>query len=876
MSVQKSCLRLFALLLCFASFVPLHAQLSNATIKGTVTDPSGAVMVHADVDLTNSGTGEHRRDTTDQQGNYNFAALPPGEYQIKVTAPGFAEWLGQLTLRVAQDALVNPSLQAATVRTLIKVEDVTPVINTDNASLSDVKESTRIASLPIANRNFLNILNFTPGVVSNSFAGQGQGYTRVNGIPGGSLDYMVDGQTASERYTNELQRLPQPIPTIQEIKVQTSNTNAEFSRPGMVEVVTKSGTNEFHGQLFELYQGSSLAAKVFHQQSVNFLVHNEFGGNISGPVWLPKVYNGRNKTFFFFDAEAIRQSSAAQERYTVPLPSWKGGNFAGYTDSNGSPVTIYDPLTTRYEPTTGSYIRTPFTGNVIPTNRINPVAAKVVSYLPNPNINVPFYQDQNYQNPNAGSRDNNTLYTAKVDQVLGLNRLSGRYTYTNKVNNGVGYLLNPEDRLYGGNNGAISFTELLSPTLINEVRAGVQQFHAYRGPRAVSPPITQALGLPTYPGTIAWPSFYFQDNWNYSFDGIDRDNPQDAPGVTITFADNFSVTRGQHEMKFGFFFENTAVNTYETGQPGGDYNFSGNFTGLMDPAAAAQGIFDQTAVDTGAGLADLLLGYTDFAGLNQYPRFYTRQSNYALYAQDNWRVTHRLTLNLGLRYDYWTPFSDKRNQASTLNLNAPGGPTVVYAGSGSITSQGFSQAVVDAYTAAGLKFQSAQQAGYPSSLWNMQKTNFGPRIGAAYRLDDKTVIRGGYGIYYWAMPLVQYHQNTRKNPPFSYSYQSLVDNNNNNAAELTFPAGGSTYANQSPNARTLGTAFITPNSLNISQGTGWRILPWDPNYKTQLVQEWNFTIERQLPGRIGARASYVGNHAQQPCPIRSNQRLYST
>ncbi len=849
----------FGLTLCFAVLAPLYGQQSNASIKGTVTDPSGAAIPKASVELTNGGTGEHRQQQTNSEGNYDFTTLPPGEYRMKVTAQGFAEWAGQLTLRVSQDAEVNANLQTASLSSSVTVEDVTPVIDTDNAALSDVKEAARIESLPLQNRNFLNILNFTPGVVSNGFAGQGGGFTRVNGIPGGSLDYLVDGQTAAERYTNELQRLPQPLPTIQELKVNTSNSDAQYSRPGVVEVVTKSGSNEFHGQAFELYQGNTLTANSFHQQSVNFLVHNEFGGNFSGPVWLPKIYNGKNKTFFFFDAEGIRQVSAASERYTVPLPNWKQGDFANYVDVNGAPVTIYDPLTTTYT-SSKTYNRTPFPGNSIPADRINPVAKKVASYIPDPNVNIPYFDGQNYQNPNAAARDDNELITTKVDQVIGTSRLSARYTYTNKNNFGVGYFLNPENRLYGGNNGALSFTSLIKPTLINEVRVGTQQFHAYRGPQTIAPPITGVLGLPTYPGTVAWPGIYYDDNWNYLFDGIDRDNPQDAPGVSIDFSDNLTWTHGKHEIKVGFLTRYSAVNTYETGQPGGDYNFSGNFTGLMDPSAAAGGIFDQPVTDTGAGLADMLLGYVDYSGLNQYPRFYTRQHEYAGYVQDNWRVSHRLTLNLGLRYEYWTPFQDKRDQASTLDLTAASGPTVVYAGSGSLASHGFPQAVVSAYTAAGLPFESASQAGYPSSLWHMQKRNFAPRLGLAFQLDDKTVVRGGYGIYYWVMPLVQYHQNTRHNPPFSYSLASNVDNNDNTAAELAFPAGGSNWANQSPDARTFGTQFINPSALSIAKNSGWNILPWDPNYKTQKAQEFNFTVERQLPWRLGARVSYVGTH----------------
>ncbi|WP_321475577.1 TonB-dependent receptor [uncultured Paludibaculum sp.] len=869
--MREKTLRIFAALLCMACLNPSYAQSFNATIKGTVVDAQGGVLPKADVEVSNIATGERRKTQVSPVGVYIFSALPPGNYAVKVTSTGFADWSGQLTLRVAQEAVIDVMMQTATVQTTVEVADVTPVISPETSSLADVKEASRIETLPLQTRSFLGILNFTPGVVANSFAGQGQGYTRVNGIPGGSIEFLVDGATASERYTNELQRLPQSLPTIQEIRVNTANTNAEYSRPGVVEVVTKSGSNSFHGQIFELNQNNHFAANSFHQQTVSFLTRNEYGFNLGGPVLLPKIYNGRNKTFFFFDYEQIRQRSAASQNfYTVPDAAWKAGDFATFKDATGVPITIYDPLSTAKDPATGSYTRTPYVGNKLPSSALSPIGQKIASYLPDPNINTKWYDGPNWQDPNGKLTDDRSMLTAKVDQLLGNNRLSGRYTYTDQSQVAPRYFLNPNVRSYGGHNASLAFTQLLNPTMVNEIRGGVQRFHAYRGPVPITPAITETLGLPTYPGTIAWPGIYFVDyssSWltNY-FDGIDRDNPQDAPGLTLTVADNFSWNRPKHEMKFGFIYQRSIVNTFETGQPGGDYSFSGGFTALMDPATVANGI-DGSAprANTGAGLADMLMGYTDYAGLNTYPRFYTRQSDFAVYAQDNWKVSRKLTINVGLRYEVWSPFQDKRNQATTLNLGASGSPTVVFAGDGDITSQGFPAGVVAAYTAAGMKFQSASSAGAPSSLWKMQKNNLAPRIGAAYQLSPKTVLRGAYGIYYWVMPLVQYHQQTRKNAPFSYSAQSVVDTNFPGGygivpPELTWPVGPSNYANQALGSRTLGQDFLKPSALSVCQCGGWNIAPWDTNYKTQMAQEWNFTIERELPGRFGSRASYVGTH----------------
>jgi len=732
-----------------------------------------------------------QNDHSNQEGYFEFTALAPGDYTVLIKAEGFAAWEGRLTLRVAQNAGLEATLKAAANSQSIDVVDVTPVTDRVDPTISDVKESTRIQSLPLQNRNFVNILNFSAGVVAGGFAGQGNSYTRVNGIPGGSMDYLVDGQTATERFTNELQRVPQPVPTIQELKVTTSNGSAEYSRPGMVEVVTKSGTNDFHGQLFELNKISALQAHSLGQLGPNnFLVRNEFGGNVGGPLRIPGLYNGRDKTFFFVDVEAVRERSAADARYTVPATAWKAGDFSSYTDYTGNPVTIYDPLTTTYNAATKSYVRSPFPGNKIPDSRINPIAKKIMGYIPDPTTNAPYYLGYNYQVPNLRAKSDSTLITAKLDQMIGINRLSARYTHTDQDIFGAGYFLNNRVRQNGGHNGAISYTHIITPNLVNETRAGVQLFHAYSGPQILSPPITQTLGLPTYPGTIAWPSFYYQDPTNnYAFDGIDRDNPKDSPNAAINFGNNLSWSKGQHSMKLGFQYQHVAVTTSEVGQPGGDYSFSGLFTSQMDPTVAATGTYNVQLPDTGFALADFLLGDVDYAGLNQYPVFHTRQGYYAAFAQDDWKIRSNLFLNLGVRWEYWTPFVDHDGRAATLDLTTAGGPTVVYPGSG---SPNVDASVLQAYQAAGLKFSSAAAANFPTNLWNMERKNFAPRVGFAYQVDQKTVFRGGYGIYYWAMPLVQYHQNTRKNAPFSYSYQSLVDNNDSASAELTFPVGGPT------------------------------------------------------------------------------------
>ncbi len=865
-------MKLCVLLLCSIFTVAIFAQNSNSTIKGTVQDVSGAVVPGATVTLTNVGTNQQLTTTSKADGFYNFTNLNPANYKVSVTVQGFAQWIGVLTLRVSQDAEVNPRLTAASVSTQVTVRDVTPVIDRVNPTLSDVKNATTIETIPVQNRSILNVLAFSPGVVAGNYGGSGGGYTRVNGVPGGSLDYLVDGQTMTNRFTNELQNAPQPIPTFQEVKIITSNGNAQYGRPGLVELVTKSGTNNFHGQVFELNQNNILRAKTaFSGPTLNSLNHNEYGGQIGGPVWLPKIYNGRDKTFFFFDYEGIRETAAAEASFLLPPVALRGGNLSTLVDANGAPITIYDPLTTS---TTGPpFTRTPFPGNIIPPNRLNSITQKILSYLPAENLNVPYWKGvSNYQPVNEASTHKQTMYTAKVDQLFGPNRLAMRYTYTSRndlLQKSTYYILNPNVTVSGGHNGAITFTQVIGPHAINVARAGIQYDHNYTGPKPISPPITSTLGLPTYSDTVAWPGFYWYGTYDSYFYGIDRDNPKDYPDQTLNASDTFSYNRGNHQLMFGFDFANYRLTTSEVGQPGGNYSSSGgNYTALQDPAAVAKGTYNQSVKDTGSAFADFLLGLGGGLQQNIYPKFHTRQTEYDAYAQDDWRVSQKLTLNLGLRYAYWTPFADAGGAESTFDPNVPGG-MVVYAGSGSLP-KGISQDVFNSFVAAGLPIESAAAAHYPLSLWNMPKNNFQPRVGFAYQIDSNTVLRGGWGIYQWSIPLQMFQQASRKNPPFSYSavlgVGELPDGTipNSAAAELEFPYAQPQFGGPQPyNKYMIGDPGYVLNTSNvaISQGGGFGIAPLDPNYKAQAVQEYNVTLARELPNQIGLQISYIGNHA---------------
>lgn len=872
-------------LLLFGMFTgATYAQNANSSIRGTVEDAAGAVVPGAVVTLTNVGTNQTYTATASANGFYNFPNLSPDNYKVSVVMSGFAQWVGVLTLRVSQDAEVNPRLAMASVSTKVTVQDVTPIIDSVNPTISDVKNSTAIETMPLANRNILSLLAFSPGVVANNYGGSGAGYTRMNGIPGGALDYLVDGQTMTNKFTNELQGNPQSTMTFSQVKVMTAQGDAQYSRPGLIELVTKSGTNQFHGQIYELNQNNHLQARQFNSgPQIPFLQHNEYGAQLGGPVWLPKIYNGKNKTFFFVDLEWIKQNANALEQYIVPTQAQRQGDLSTVlAGSTGAALSIYDPQSTAFDGV--SYTRTPFNGNIIPANRLNPITQKIfgitpvagLAPLPEPNIVNPniWQYTPNYIPSASKATIDNHLYTFKVDQLFGPNRLSARYTYTHSVNTSPKSYAptEPDQASIGGHNGSLTFTQVISPRAVNVAHVGVQYAHNFTGPEPL-PDVPGKLGLPNYNGTIGWPSFY----WSYSngpaqsqdnyWVGIDRDNPKDYPDQTVTGSDQFTYNRGNHQMMFGFDVSNSRLTTSEIGQPGGGYGFGGNFSALQDPTQTVQGVYDVNVTNTGMGLADFLLGEGDGLFLNTYPVYHTRQTEYDGYAQDDWRVTQKLTLNLGLRYEYWTPFEDASGLYSTLDPNVPGGE-VVYAGKGPLPAQ-TPQAVLTSFINAGLPIESAAQANYPSKLFTMPKNNWEPRLGFAYAADDKTVFRGGWGIYQWIIPLQQFEQATRKNPPFSYSSQLLPGEVNGistdvSAAALEFPIASNSYGGPQPlNAFMLGSPayVLNTSNVNISQGGGFGIAPMDPNYKPSTTQEYSLTMSRVLPFNTGFQLSYIGNHS---------------
>ncbi|MCX6625812.1 MAG: carboxypeptidase-like regulatory domain-containing protein, partial [Acidobacteria bacterium] len=336
--------------------LPLAAQTGLGVVRGTVVDSTKAVMPKAAVTLTNTATGVLRSAATNEAGIYYFSSIPIGPYKLLVTAAGFKRWESDVKVEAGQTVSVDPTLEVGTVENTVEVTGAAPVIATEGAQVSDVKDALRIHNLPLNGRQITALFDLTPGVVGGSSP-------RTNGMKVGSTEMMLDGVSQVDRFGGGMSRVQPGLDTVQEFRIETAGSNAIYARPATVTMVTRSGTNDFHGAAFETFRNNAAGLRSRQRQDIegssSKLIRNEFGFWAGGPVLLPKLYNGKNKTFWFMDLEWFKQRQNTYAETAVATASMWDGNLSNITDDNGNKFTLYDPLTTKAD---GS--RTPFANNV--------------------------------------------------------------------------------------------------------------------------------------------------------------------------------------------------------------------------------------------------------------------------------------------------------------------------------------------------------------------------------------------------------------------------------------------------------------------------------------------------------------------------------
>ena len=835
---------------------PLTAQTGLGTVTGTIRDSSKAIVTKATVTLHETATGMLREAKSNDSGIYYFGSVPVGPYQLTVEAPGFAKWQTDFRLEAGQTVDADAALIVGTVQSQVTVESVATAVTTEGSQLSDVKTAKEIHDLPLNGRQISNLFTLTPGVEGGQNT-QGGGNARTNGMMVGSTDILLDGMSYVDRFGGGISRVQPGLDTVQEYRIETAGSGAAFDRPATIELVTRSGTNQFHGGLFETLRdnyGGLVARSVQDGNTPAKLIRNEFGSFVGGPI-------KRNRAFFFYDQELLKQRSEVFSQTAVPTAAMWAGDFSNEIDTSGDQFTIYNPYTT-----TASGGRTPLVGNKIPTSLLNPTLTngfKNVSPLPSgPNASANPWIGLNFQTYYPQNTDNNT-WTGRFDQVFNeKNNLSFRYTQSksNYLQTGGRYGFPPQGLTNAEGTGSSKaniynitthYTRTFSPTLLNDLQLAVHRAANNQGTGADNTNWSSKLGFPNPFGANGWPSVYTDAYNMFYYGGWDADNHKAQDLTNYQIDDNVTWTKGKHAFKFGFKGRQEFNNVEELQQSQGSEYFDSAWTGLYDPNAQAIAAF------TGSGLASLEMGLPAYLS-NQYNRgfFYFKQKEVGLFAEDTWKLSPKLTVSLGLRWEFWTPYKEKYNRIDNINLSSLSATSmqIVLPGNTTLNSiPGLPAAVVSAWAARGLSGVSANSIGFPSALFPNVWNDWAPHVAAAYRLNDKWAVRAGYGTYYWPMPLSQILQTMRINPPLNLRYENSVDSqqgNNGNYALTVVPALSDQLV--------AGGATVSPSAVSSSAQSflASDVTHWNDN----RMQEWTFTVEHELLKNTLLKFSYTGNH----------------
>lgn len=791
------------LLLVMAAVGTCFGQVDTGTITGTLTDSSGAVIAGVSLAITNTATGIQAKAVTNSRGQYVSPPLHPGTYSVAAEAPGFQRTLTEVTLTLNERAVADMVLQvgAATEQVTIKAE--APLLQSESATVGSLQDERAIEGLPMNVRNINQLISLTAGVVpgdtqSGSVAltsVRGETQNSVNGLTFRSNRFLVDGIDNSENHNGRGIMMYPPVDAIMEFSVQTSSTNAEFGRGGggAINMYYKTGTNDIHGDLFEFLRNSALDAKNYFATTATTppFRMNQFGGTVGGPI-------RRNRSFFFFSYEGQQRRQALNYDVSVPIPAFKNGDFSS------SKSKIYDPLTT--VPAGTSYTRTPFPNNAIPASRFDKVGKALIDLYPDPN--QPGQSGNYITNPSQSLESN--AFDIKVDHTLTpSDQIFFRYSHHGADQNVPGALPLPA---VGSTAAALSrypmqqfvagYTRTISANQVNEFHAGFTRLRIESRQPNWGHNVADELGIPgVNAGSDPTQSGLSQIALS-GFTALGDAGNQPAIIVSENYQvnDNFTWTTGSHTFKFGGEVTRRHYNLFQYAATHGMFNFGPVYT--TQPSSPS---------GTGISLADLLLGVPQSGNIDYADgtRGY-RRTEFAAFAQDTWKVTPKLTLNYGLRYDLFLhyPWDEVANRLTNFRTDL-----------GNVFVVGSPQV--------------PQKSGT-----NTNYADFGPRLGIAYKATSRTVLRAGWGLFYSADQISAQNLGGA-NPPFVGSY--AFTNN-----QFDFQA-----------ARPLSQGFERPAGLVFSSA-GAALSGIDPNFSTPYAQQWNMSVQQSLSNTLVITTSYVG------------------
>ena len=836
--LQRKTLQLACLVVLSGSW--LSAQSTFGTFVGTVQDQSGSVIAGALVTVTNLDENTVRSATTNSSGQYQLLNVPSGRYSFAVTSSGFGTTqVKEVTLDARQERRVDITMALASVQQSVQVTAEAAAINTENATIVNTMTSQEVTELPA---NYRGASTSPLGAIVASANVQQDQYGNI-GLTGSQpfqVDYTVDGTSSVNIFLNApASNMFPSAEMLGEFKVSAISNNAEFATTGDVTVTTKSGGNTFHGSAFEYLQNAALDATVYGSTQKQAKVWNTFGGSLSGPVVIPHLYNGHDKTFFFIDTELNRHPGSQLIIDNVPTAAMIAGNL------NGVPG----------PPTIDPYTNAPYPNNIIPpcansteVDCLNPVAQKLFAkYIPLPNYNSGSTTGD-YRSLQKLANETNG-YDLRFDQyITSKNLLFGRWTWKNlpqQMLTGSGFggqpntaqLLPPTTDNEYDKNLIISDNYTITPHIVNEFRFGWSRLNIgksfpYSGAQVVADLGLTGLDLARADDTGAFPGFNFSSGTGFTNLGHDSIGPTDSK--VTQYNDNLSWVKGKHSLKFGASLSQVQYDTID------DFGYSDEF-----------GAFSFLGGFSGNAFSDLLLGLpaTDQQFITG-PYLSQKSKHFAVFGQDEWHISKSLTLSYGLRWEVQPPFSEVNGNIANFNpatgglvvpdialQKLPPSPLVLYA----INACSINPLPNPAFPCSPV--EDASQAGYPKWLRYTDFHDFDPRAGIAWRPfgDDKTVFRAGLGLY--TIPNLGWDAYMMTGVAVTAG-PLYVNAFNNGQALYTLPATG--FPGGATNPSVVGTQSITEVQ--------------DEHYKDGTSAQWNVTIERQFWNSWTGRVSYIGEN----------------
>ncbi|HEY3442979.1 MAG TPA: TonB-dependent receptor [Paludibaculum sp.] len=785
------------------------AQQTTATLLGTVIDSSGASMPNVLIKVTSLSTNASREVRTDASGAYSVTFLQAGDYNVTASLKGFqAQKIDNLALQIQQTARLDFTLKVGDVAETINVEANTASLQTETSTVGTVIDAGKIVELPLNGRNFVQLAQLIPGVQAGTPGSitvrRGRGSIGAQDSPFGSTGMSANGSrdTANRYFLDGVEFMDYDAMTyafspsvdaLAEFKVETSTYSAEAGGApgGQVNIVTKRGGNDFRGTLWEFNRNDALTQTydAIGNKDVTppRLNRNQYGANIGGPIRIPKVYDGKDKTFFFFNWEAGRLAQGAAAAYRiVPTDAQRTGDLTGLINaSTKAPLVLRDPL--------GVGI----VNNIIPKAALSPQAQTFLQFQPRANTQNGTF---NFLSNAASAVSTQDTYTARVDHSFSSkDTVSFRYVFNDTYEAGVPFWGHDERNNLGGTrNWTAAYTRTISPTLINEFRVGWHKFsetEIFGTTNDAAYDIVGKMGLPLVsrlPKEFGPPTISISGpDGGYSMYDIQRQiGPRDRSNGYMPFTDTLSWQRGKHFIKAGADISVRSVTFEQARAPRGSFNFDGTYTG--------------------SALADFLLGYIRNDSINPAHTSTDLKNLWqGYYLNDDWKTTSNLTLNLGLRYDYFQPYKQSNDKMVNVEQNG--------------------------FIVAGITDPSTSR--YGRGLIAPDRNNFGPRVGFAYRpkFASDTVVRGGYGIYY--------------TPQISNAIFAMVE-----GAQAT--AGATIIGNITGKPNVF---FSDPFAGAVTSGALNFAVSNDQNLRDSYIQQWNFNIQKKLPGSVVLDVGYVGS-----------------